>query len=114
MQNAAHTTAAKMKRGAITRPNTIVEKNDYVVRLLGSQSTIFRAQPRNKKAAGLTPGALRTSRMSGPRPRSDPFDGGSRKSVRFSSRNSCARGIDESAFWRFGGSRINPWRRHQA
>src|SRR5260221_8923980 len=105
VQSAAHTTAAKMKRGANNALQYDRQKNDYVVRLLGSQSTIFRAHPRNKKAAGLTPGALRTSRMSGPRPRSDPFDGGSRKSVRFSSRNSCARGIDESAFWRFCGFR---------
>ena|ERR1700682_3294002 len=39
MQNAADSTAAKMKRGAIARSR----KHDYVVRLLRSQSTTFRA-----------------------------------------------------------------------
>jgi hypothetical protein len=56
VQNAAHTTAAKMKRGANNALQYDRQKNNYVVRLLGSQSTIFRAHPRNKKAAGLTPG----------------------------------------------------------
>ena len=55
IQNALVSSAAKIKRGDITRSR----KHNYVVRLLGSQSTIFRAGGELKNQPSSDPDAAK-------------------------------------------------------